>query len=59
MYTSPAVNASTWDSTDINRLAIHYIVDGHPLCSRKLAALFMDGTDEVTCKRCIRKYASM
>ena len=51
MKTGPAVKV--WDGTDIDRLATHYLVDGHALCSTKLRALFEDTGDAVTCKRCL------
>lgn len=53
--TGPAVR--TWNGTDIDRLAIHYLIDGRALCSAKLLAMFVDTGADVTCKRCIAKAA--
>jgi hypothetical protein len=51
MATSPAVK--TWNGTDINRLAVHRIIDGYAACSPKLVAMFSGDNGEVTCKRCL------
>lgn len=54
MHTSPAVKV--WDGTDIDRLAIHVILDGHAACNSKLTAMFADNDYplDVTCKRCLK-----